>query len=344
MCNAIIDDDVPRGFLPFGSAHGDSRVPTSDDGSTGEIYLETDIIFFGSRQNRLYVSCTLFKLYIFEIITIQVNTNGVLSFGRSFTDFSSNGFSFNSVLSSPPIIAPFWDDININNGGTIYYRQDSSSFVANQVQQEIYTQYPNIGFFYPSLVFVATWDRVAAFSDTFEGLLNTFQATIASDGNRTFVRFIYGDIQWGGSSTLIGVSAGDQINFITHPASLSSSVLLLDNTTTTYSKFCDYVCFNYSVEWKLFLSDFSITVPPFECSVEGQVLPDFNNTSDGVLGRFEGTFEICIERLYGSVCDVGWNQEAAQTLCHSQFGSRYGKSYYDLYSINILKCINSYII
>ena len=49
---------LPTGFLPFGSAFGDSRVPTSDDGSTREIRLGTDIVIFGSRQNRLYVSHT----------------------------------------------------------------------------------------------------------------------------------------------------------------------------------------------------------------------------------------------------------------------------------------------
>ena len=43
-------------FLPFGPAHGDSTVPTLDDGSTGGIQLGTDIGIFGSHQNRLYVS------------------------------------------------------------------------------------------------------------------------------------------------------------------------------------------------------------------------------------------------------------------------------------------------
>ena len=170
-----------------------------------------------------------------------MNTNGLLSFGQPFTNFSSGGSDFISVFSAP-IIAPFWDDININNGGRIYYRQDFNLSIADQVQQEIYTQYPDIGLFYPSLVFVATWDRVAAYSPSLFSRFNTFQVVLASDGARTFVRFNYGDIQWGGSSTLIGVSAGDGTNFITHPASLSSTVLLLDNTATTYridSKFCD---------------------------------------------------------------------------------------------------------
>ena len=162
-----------------------------------------------------------------------MNTNGVLSFGQSFTRTSSSGVNFNSV-SSPRIIAPFWDDVNVVNGGTIYYRQDNTSSITDLVQQNINTQFPDVGFFYPSLVFVATWDRVVQFGSS-SGAANTFQVVIASDGRRTFVTFNYGDIQWGGSNTLIGVSAGDRANFITHPASLNSSVTsLLDHTTVTY--------------------------------------------------------------------------------------------------------------
>ena len=100
--------------------------------------------------------------------------------------------------------------------------------------QEISSQHPEAKFFHPSLVFVATWDRVAAFSSDFSGLVNTFQVTIVSNGTWTFVRFSYGDIQWGGADTLIGVSAGDRSNFVTHPASLSQSALLLDDTSVIY--------------------------------------------------------------------------------------------------------------
>lgn len=89
----------------------------------------------------------------------------------------------------------------------------------------------NIGLFYPSLVFVATWDRVAAISGDFSGLVNTFQVVVASNGTWTFVAFNYGNIQWGGLNTFIGVGSGDGNNFITHPASSSSSVLLLDNSS-----------------------------------------------------------------------------------------------------------------
>ena len=161
-----------------------------------------------------------------------MNTNGILSFGISYTRFSSGG-NFDSVSDSPPIIAPFWDDIDIRDGGLIYYRQVFDQFIVDLVRQEVASQFPEVGFFFPSLVFVATWDRVAQFGAR-NGLRNTFQTIVTSDGSQTFVGFTYGDIQWGGNSTLIGVSAGDQRNFITHPASLSPSVVFLDGTNVSY--------------------------------------------------------------------------------------------------------------
>ena len=162
-----------------------------------------------------------------------MNTNGVLSFGRSYTRTTSSNNNFDSVFDSPPIIAPFWDDINIIDGGLIYYRQVSDFATANLVRQEVVSQFPEVDGFFPFVVFVATWDRVAQFNGRNDSF-NTFQTVIASDLARTFVRFAYGDIQWGGSSTLIGVSAGDALNFVTHPASLSPSVLSLDGTNVTY--------------------------------------------------------------------------------------------------------------
>ena len=165
-----------------------------------------------------------------------MNTNGLLSFGRAHTIGSSFGATFTNLF-TPPIIAPFWDDIDItkNAGGTIYYRQSSDPALVEQVQRAIVLDDPEAASFQPSLIFVATWYRVAPFNVSVpRGLRNTFQAVIASDGALTYVRFSYGDIEWGGFSTLIGVSAGDRINFVTHPASQSSSVLSLDNTTVTY--------------------------------------------------------------------------------------------------------------
>ena len=73
---------------------------------------------------------------------------------------------------------------------------------------------------------------------------------------------------------------------------------------------------------------FPTTSPPgngtFQCTYEGDVINYFNQTSAGPLGRFEGVFEVCVGGFYGSVCDIGWDEAAAQAICRNQFGSSYG--------------------
>ena len=62
--------------------------------------------------------------------------------------------------------------------------------------------------------------------------MNTFQAILATDGNQTFVMFLYEDIQWANFVTSIGFNAGDREESITHPESLTTEgVLNLENTT-----------------------------------------------------------------------------------------------------------------
>jgi hypothetical protein len=67
------------------------------------------------------------------------------------------------------------------------------------------------------------------------------------------------------------------------------------------------------------------TPPPPECFIQGEILPYLNETSYRGLRSFQGTFEICIGDLYGSVCDIGWNQLAVQTLCRDLYGNEYSK-------------------
>ena len=70
------------------------------------------------------------------------------------------------------------------------------------------------------------------------------------------------------------------------------------------------------------------TPPPPECSIQGEILPNLIETSHRGLRSFQGTFEICIGGLYGSVCDIGWNQSAAQTLCRDLYESEYSNVFY----------------
>ena len=166
---------------------------------------------------------------------LQVNPNtGVLSFGGTFSRLTPDGLNFDAIISNTPIIAPFWNFIDLLADGIIYYRRDTDPNTRNLANQEVRSIFPEFPQFDARLVVVVTYDRVARFGE-FTGLVNTFQTVIASDGSNSFVRFTYGNIEWGDNSTLIGVSAGDGENFITHPLSFSPNLTQsLDNTAITY--------------------------------------------------------------------------------------------------------------
>ena len=54
--------------------------------------------------------------------------------------------------------------------------------------------------------------------------VNTFQAVLTTDGNATYVMFLYRDIQWGSSTTTVGFNFGDGIhgyNLITPEGTLN---------------------------------------------------------------------------------------------------------------------------
>ena len=107
---------------------------------------------------------------------------------------------------SPPLIAPFWADFDLTKGGAVYYRQTTDPEIIRQISDTAsqLTGYP----FNPTIAFIATWDLVPAFDGRLEGLTNTFQVILATNGSRSFVGFIYGDIQWT-RNVVIGFNAGD---------------------------------------------------------------------------------------------------------------------------------------
>ena len=63
------------------------------------------------------------------------------------------------------------------------------------------------------------------------------------------------------------------------------------------------------------------------CVDDGMIIPYLTtafveNASHNATG---GDFEICIGGFYGSVCDIGWDQGDALTVCNAILGSNYGK-------------------
>ncbi|XP_050951857.1 alpha-tectorin [Labeo rohita] len=134
----ITEAQVPANFLPYG--HGDTVNPISDDGSSGAISLQQPFKYFGRTHSRLFV-----------------NNNG-------FITFTEQMFSYVPFLNSRrDIIAPMWTDLDNRRGGTISYREDTSSAVLVQVTAAVKQYFPNIPFTATS-AFVATWDSVPYYS------------------------------------------------------------------------------------------------------------------------------------------------------------------------------------
>ena len=141
------------------------------------------------------------------------------------------------MLYSPPLIAPFWDDVDITKGGNITYRGVTDDDTLDNIRQEIFIQYPELGNARPSYVFLATWEHVPPSSAiASSNHRNTFQAYIATNGSWSVVRFCYGSIDWASNSTVIGVSAGGfrAQEYVTHPASLNSHAVRQLNGSTVF--------------------------------------------------------------------------------------------------------------
>ena len=194
--------------------------------------------------------------------------------------------------------------------------------------------------FTPTLLFIATWDRVAPFSSVGSPSdRNTFQVILATDGFTSTVIFNYGDIQWGERAE-IGFNAGDGVGFLRVPSSGSNATLDIETQSNVgvpgqffyrvdgmFRMFITPRAFYYSMivfslSPDLQTSNATTTFsPPFGC-FEGQVQGvnlNFSGYTDR--GRFftivEGSFEICMNGSFDRVCDIGWDNVDAAVVCNN---------------------------
>ena len=128
-----------------------------------------------------------------------------------------------------PLIVLFWSDTDIRSGGNIYYRNVSDDETLRQAYSILIHNYTTSSSgFYPTSVFIATWSEVPQ-SFTVDQLYNTYQVVLMTDGETSYVCFLYEDIQWGEGAG-IGFNAGDDTNrSSTVPGALTSETLDMEN-------------------------------------------------------------------------------------------------------------------
>ena len=91
-------------------------------------------------------------------IIMQVSTNGVVSFGATFTNYGSRLFPLST---SDILIAPFWDYFNVENGGQVLFRLSDDQALLNKVGSII--KYTLEFDFTPTMLFIVTWSGIPAF-------------------------------------------------------------------------------------------------------------------------------------------------------------------------------------
>ncbi|KAG1942039.1 sushi, nidogen and EGF-like domain-containing protein [Pimephales promelas] len=186
---------LPTSFLPSGV--GEIVIPTADDGSSDVIFLQTPFKYFGRTYNQIFV-----------------NNNGHLTFTQPLPAYNS------SLDSGRDIIAPLWTRLDNRRGGTISYRQETSSAALTQVTAAVKRYFPNIPFAATS-AFVATWDSVPYSNG---GGVVSFQTVLVSSVHRTFILINYGNIAETEQIWLAGYNTADSVNSFTIPVTNASEL------------------------------------------------------------------------------------------------------------------------
>lgn len=158
-----------------------------DDGSYGPINIPFQFYLYGQYWNTFYI-----------------NTNGNVSFGNYYSQYTSTGFP----VAGFTMVAPFWADVDLR--GTCAN--------CNKVQYKVT----------PTAVYV-NWTRVGYFNSQVDKL-NTFQVIFSNGSdpvipNGANVSFCYQDMQWttgdvdgtngfGGTAASVGANQGNGVDYL----------------------------------------------------------------------------------------------------------------------------------
>jgi gliding motility-associated-like protein len=182
-CQCMVPVDPTFTLVPMS---GYSTPYRNDDGSSNSIPLGFSFCFYGTTYNSCFI-----------------NNNGNISFGSTYSTFSSNSFPDPSFV----MIAPFWGDVDTRGtaSGLVYYKKTATAMIV---------KWSNVGYY-----------------NSMTDKLNDFQLII-TDGsdpllpNGNNIAFCYGDMQWttgsassgtggfGGTPATVGVNKGDGVNFV----------------------------------------------------------------------------------------------------------------------------------
>jgi hypothetical protein len=203
ILNFITKETVAAIFYPFGVLNQDIKVPKVDEENIGPIR---------------FIYRTSFKYFNKEYSSLYINPNGLISFDSNNLGFYGTDFSYpNSIFTA---IAPFWSDIDTTSCGDIYYRETTDTNTLSLISNDLN--------FRATWAFIVTYDRVCKYGPPYDGLTNSFQIVITTNGNASYTIYNYGQLSWFQDDLNYALyNAGDGINYSILPGSLSSEILKL---------------------------------------------------------------------------------------------------------------------
>ena len=139
------------------------EVGSGDDSSHGPFALQFPFNYYGTIHNE-----------------VRVCTNGFMSFTSTSTAYGNQGIP--DAGDPNDLLAVFWDDLNPNDGGTIYYKSEADRFIVQ-------------------------WEEVRHYAYDDNGLPVTFQVILNADGSIIYQYELIQDID--GSTVGIENAAGD---------------------------------------------------------------------------------------------------------------------------------------
>ena len=105
-------------------------------------------------------------ILVLVLFLLQINNNGVLSFGNPMTGFTPQPIPIPGI-GVPPFLSPYWADVDTRpiDGGFVYYRNSTDQALLDQASNHIRAVFPNtFSTFTSTWLFIATWDGVGYYS------------------------------------------------------------------------------------------------------------------------------------------------------------------------------------
>jgi hypothetical protein len=219
LCTRSAGNVLLTNFFPFGVENGDTNLrPSSlDDGSSDRLPLSIAFPFFDFLHDSLWV-----------------NVNGAISLRSTISVFTP---ICQAVPQSFRMIAPYWCDVNLREGGNVFYRESFDMRVLQKAAVEVTNAFPELKNIQLKWAFLTTWYNVSFYGagNCQNKLQDTFQSVLASDGVHSFAIFYYNNITWttgtssgwncsglGGTPAKASFDAGDGKTLFIIPGSCSS--------------------------------------------------------------------------------------------------------------------------